>query len=93
MSQSTINYQADEFLRQTAPNPKHVAINKKISQLYDMWILVHPKKNKPDPWEHLLRKCLEQYPDEYSICRAMHPIVAGSISLNEYLKMKGYDVL
>ena len=92
MSKSTINYQADEFIRQTAPNPKHIASRKKISQLYDMGILVHPKKNEPDYREHLLRQCLEQYPDEYAICRAMHPIVAGDITLNEYLQSKTKEI-
>ena len=64
-------------------------IDKKVSLLYDFCILKHKKFRKPDDREEAVRKLLSQYQSEYSMTKAIHPVVFGEYSLNELLRKKG----
>ena len=64
-------------------------VDKKISLLYDFCILKHKRYGKPDDREDAVRRFLSQYKSEYSMTKAIHPVVFGECKLNEFLRKKG----
>lgn len=64
-------------------------VDKKISLLYDFCILKHKRYRKPDDREVAVRKLLSQYQSEYSMTRAIHPVVFGECQLDDLLREKG----
>ena len=86
------HYDIDEFFS-NKPNPITTAIDKKIDLLYDFCILRRSKKLGCDAREHILRTILAQYSSEYTLSNALHPILVGDITLNEFIKSKETIVL
>ena len=83
------HYQANEFIYDgVTPDPIDVAIDKKISMLYEMCIL-HKTKNSSDIREGMLRKVLSECNSERALTVAMHDVVFGNISLDTFLQRKG----
>ena len=64
-------------------------IDKKISLLYDFCILKHKRFRKPDDREDAVRKLLSQYQSEYSMTKAIRPVVFGERKLDDFLHEKG----
>ena len=64
-------------------------VDKKISLLYDFCILKHKRFRKPDDREVAVRKLLSQYQSEYSMTRAIRPVVLGEYKLDDLLRKKG----
>lgn len=77
-------YYVDEFVRKCQPDDLDTVIDKKINLLKDFCILkLHDKR------EYALRKALAQCKSEYEITAALHDIIIGNKTLNEYLTQKG----
>lgn len=80
-------YQADEFIYDTMPDPMDVAVDKKVSLLYDLCILCKSKRD-PDTREAELRKILSQYNSEWALTSALRDVVLGNKPLNTFLAQK-----
>lgn len=86
------HYQANEFIYDgVVPDPIDVAIEKKISLLYDRCIL-RKTKNGSDIREGMLRKILSEYKSERALTVALHDVVFCNITLDTFLKQKGGHV-
>ena len=81
-------YQCNDFLFESMPDPIDVAIDKKVSLLYDLCILVMHKKDR-DARETTLREVLAHYNSERALTTALHDIVLGNKSLDTFLAQKG----
>ena len=83
-------YNADEFIStESTECPKDEIIDKKVSLLYDLCVLIGGKKRK-DEREKAVRELLASYTNEQQIDNAIHPIIVGNCTLNQTLKRKGY---
>lgn len=82
-------YLVDEFINSTCENTLDEQIDKKISLLYDMCILLKHKKEKDDR-EEAVRQLLSSYTSERQMDNAIHDIVVGKRTLNNTLKRKGF---
>ena len=83
-------YNADEFIStESTECPKDEIIDKKVSLLYDLCVLIGGKKRK-DEREKAVRELLASYGNEQQIDNAIHPIIVGNCTLNQTLKRKGY---
>jgi hypothetical protein len=80
-------YECEDFIHPTN-EPVEVVVDKKISLLYDLCIL-HKTKMSRDRRETALREILAEYCTETQIDQALHDIVRGNKTLNEYLEQKG----
>lgn len=81
------HYQADDFIGETTPDPMNVAVDKKVSLLYQLCILCKDKKD-PDAREDAVRKVLSQCTSERALTIALHDVVAGNKSINTFLAQK-----
>lgn len=82
------HYQGDDFLYDTLPDPIDVAIDKKVSLLYQLCILVMNKKDR-DSRETALREVLSHYNSERALTTALHDVVFEHKTLDEFLAQKG----
>lgn len=83
-------YLIDEFIgKVNAEYTLDEQIDKKVSLLYDMCMLVKDEKN-PDEREEAVRKLLASYGNEIRIDNAVRDVIVGNHTLNELLKRKGY---
>ena len=81
------HYQCNDFLFDTQPDPISIAIDKKVSLLYDLCVLVMHKKDR-DVREATLRDILSQYTSERELTIALHDIVLGNKPLDAFLAQK-----
>lgn len=82
-------YNIDEFIStESTECPKDEIIDKKVSLLYDLCILLGRRRN--DSREEAVRALLASYSNEQQIDNAIHPIIVGNCTLNQTLKRKGY---
>lgn len=84
------HYQTDEFLYDTLPDPMEIAVDKKVSLLYDLCILCKTKAT-PDSREAALREVLSQYGSERALTTALHDIVNGNKTIDTFLAQKCYN--
>lgn len=83
-------YNIDEFIgTESTECTKDEVIDKKVSLLYDLCVLIGRKKHDDDR-EEAVRKLLASYSNEQQIDNAIHPIIVGNCTLNQTLKRKGY---
>ena len=82
------HYQADEFIYETISDPVSVAVDKKVSLLYDLCILCKTKTS-PDSRETALREVLSHYNSERALTTALHDVVLGNKSIDTFLAQKG----
>ena len=80
-----LHYCADEFIRNTQPDTIGTVIDKKMNLLKDFCIL----KDNDYKKESTLRKVLAQYNSEYDITVALHDIILGRQTLDDFLAQKG----
>ena len=78
------HYQVDEFILDTTADTMEVAIDKKVSLLYDLCVL-----SRRDSREAALRKVLSQYTSEHTLTTALHDVVVGKTDLDTFLAKKG----
>lgn len=83
-------YQGDEFIYETMPDPMNVAIDKKVSLLYDLCILCKSKKDR-DAREAAVREVLSQYTSERALTTALHDVVLCNKSIDTFLAQKCYN--
>lgn len=89
-------YVANDFIEPKEIKPA-VACERKISLLYELCIL-HTHFNKfgkrmsKDSREALLREVLLGYNSELEIDNAVHDIVCGNKSLNDFLDQHGHPI-
>ena len=82
-------YSVDEFIGAAEPTTLSDEVDKKISLLYDAYMLC--KKGKgADSREQAVRQMLSAYGTETSMDNAVHDVLVGNCTLNEILKRKGY---
>lgn len=82
-------YLIDEFIDGTNVEcTLEEQVDKKISLLYDMCILMQTKKTK-DEREEAVRKLLSTYETELQIDNAVRDVIMRKYSLNDLLKAKG----
>ena len=81
------HYQGDDFLPDSLPDPMDVAVDKKVSLLYQLCILCKSKKD-PDAREVAVRKVLSQCTSERALTITLHDVVAGNKSINTFLAQK-----
>lgn len=80
-----VEYIADEFVGMNAePTTIENEVEKKISVLYDMYIL-----RNHDAREEAVRKLLLSYETPMRMDNAIHDVIVGNYTLNEWLKRKG----
>ncbi len=82
-------YLADEFIDGSCECTFEEQIDKKVSLLYDMCILLKRRKGV-DNREEAVRKLLSSYQTEQQVDNAVHSVVVGNYTLNDLLKRKGY---
>ena len=85
------HYQGDDFLYDKLPDPMDVAIDKKVSLLYDLCVLCKSKTN-PDAREEALREILSQYTTERALTVALHDVVLGKTPINTFLAQKSQEI-
>lgn len=77
-------YKVDEFLRSSAPDPLSIAIDKKVSLLYDLRILIY-KCHTTDTHEQSVRAILSHCKTECEVDNILHDLVRYNITLYEFL--------
>ena len=82
-------YSVDEFLGRTEPCPLTEQIDKKVSVLYDLYVL-STQKGDADWRETAVRNLLASYQTERQIDNALHDVVKGNCTIDELLTRKGY---
>lgn len=82
-------YLVDEFIDGDYECTFEEQVDKKVSLLYDMCILLKRRKGVDDR-EGAVRKLLSAYQSERQVDNAIHDIIVGNYTLNELLKRKGY---
>ena len=87
-----LTYKTDDFINPTS-EPAEVVADKKISLLYDLHILKgrlskNGKKLTKDSRESALRDVLSRYCTETQIDNALHDVVYGRKTLNQFLAQK-----
>lgn len=81
-------YLVDEFIDGTCESTLDEQIDKKVSLLYEMRILLKRTKGADDR-EEAVRKLLASYQTERQIDNAVHDVIVGNYTLNQMLKRKG----
>lgn len=76
-------YHAEDFLSNKVDSV-NIAIEKKISLLYDRCIL-----RKHDPRIPKIRAALTKCSSEYEVTTALHDVVLGNKSIDTFLRQKG----
>lgn len=85
------HYQTDEFIYDDVlPDPISIAVDKKVSLLYDLCILCKDKKSR-DEREAALRDVLSHYKSESALTSALHDVVLGNKSIDTFLEQKCYN--
>jgi hypothetical protein len=88
------HYEINDFINPVT-EPAEVCAEKKISLLYDLCILTvtygQGKRLRKDPREHALREVLSHYCSETEINNALHDIVYGNKTLDQFLAQKGAE--
>ena len=88
------HYDIDDFINPTTECAE-VCAEKKISLLYDLHILIARRKSDKrlgkDPRESALREVLSHYCSETEINNALHDIVYGNKTLDQFLTQKGVN--
>ena len=85
------HYQTDEFIYdEVIPDPIDIAIDKKVSLLYDLCILCKTK-NRRDVREAELREVLSRYTTEKQLDNALHNVVLGNKTIDTFLAQKCYN--
>lgn len=64
-------------------------VDKKVSLLYDLCILMRAKTGDKDAREKALREVLARYTTDRQLDIALHNVVRGDITLNTFLAQKG----
>lgn len=86
------HYETDDFINPVT-EPAEVCAEKKISLLYDLYILTtrrgSDRRLHKDPRESALREVLSHYCSETEINNALHDIVYGNKTLDQFLAQKG----
>ena len=76
-------YTVDEFLTNKADTDINIAIDKKISLLYECGIL----RGRPtDSREDAVRAYLKRYSAEHQLTRALHDVIVGNKTIDQLLK-------
>ena len=84
-----IRYCADEFIeRNVLADSKDIIIDKKVSLLYDLCMLVKKKKNR-DPRESAVRGLLEECESPLQMDNLLHDVVRCDCTINQLLQKKG----
>ena len=86
-------YRADEFLGlEEAFVPFTLAneVDKKVSLLYDLHILLQNSRGEIDTREAATRQMLLDCKSLISVDNAVHGVIVGKYTLNDILKRKGY---
>ena len=83
------HYLTDEFIEGTCECTLEEQVDKKISLLYDMCILIKNRFNKDDR-EEAVRRLLFSYESETQIDNAVRDVIMRNYTLNDILKRKGY---
>lgn len=81
-------YLVDEFINGACECTIEEQIDKKVSLLYDMCILIK-RRNATDDREEAIRQLLSSYQNERQIDNAVHDLVVGKCTLDQMLKKKG----
>lgn len=81
-------YLVDEFIGGTDESTFEEQVDKKVSLLYDMCILLKRRKGADDR-EEAVRQLLSSYQTERQMDNAVHDIIVGKDTLNAMLKRKG----
>ena len=82
-------YCADEFIdRNAIADSKDIIIDKKVSLLYDLCMLVKKKKNR-DPREDAVRELLEKCETPMQMDNLLHDVVRYDCTVTQLLKKKG----
>ena len=79
------HYTVDEFLTNDADTDINIAVDKKVSLLYDFCILRHCR-GTADSREDAVRAYLKQYSTESQLTRALHDVIVGNKTINQLLK-------
>ena len=83
------HYQVNEFIQDDRlPDPINIAIEKKVSLLYELHVLKKIGASL-DAREAKLREALSQYKSERALNIALHDVVFGNIPLDTFLRRKG----
>ena len=82
-------YLVEEFLGGNCECTLEDQIDKKVSLLYDMCMLVK-NRYRHDAREQAVRDLLASYETETQINNAVRDVILGNITLNQLLKRKGY---
>ena len=82
-------YLTEEFLGESIESTLEEQIDKKVSLLYDLYVLVKRKKSTDDR-EAAVRELFSSYKNERQIDNTVHDIIVGNCTLNDILKRKGY---
>ena len=83
------NYQIDDFFAEVA-EPLDVVVDKKVSLLYDLCILVEGRRqHQGDEREYAVRKVLGNCKSEHQMSNVLHDVVLGNCTLDTMLKLKG----
>lgn len=81
-------YLVDEFINGNCECTIEEQIDKKVSLLYDMCILIKRRTTK-DEREEALRKLLASYETEMQIDNAVRDVITCKYTLDDLLKAKG----
>ena len=82
-------YLTDEFIESTYESTFEEQVDKKVSLLYDMCILLKTRFTKDDR-EEAVRQLLSSYESEVQLDNAVRDVVLRKYTLNDLLKRKGY---
>lgn len=82
-------YLVEEFIDGGIECTLEEEVDKKISLLYDMCMLVKRRKGH-DEREKAVRELLSSYETETQVNNAVRDIIVGNITLEQLLKRKGY---
>lgn len=83
------HYQVNEFIHDDMlPDPINIAIEKKVSLLYELHVLKKIGASL-DAREAKLREALSQYKSERALTIVLHDVVFGNIPLDTFLRRKG----
>jgi hypothetical protein len=82
-------YLVEEFLDDNCECTLEEQVDKKVSLLYDMCILMKTRKTK-DEREQAVRQMLASYESETKLDNAVHDVIMRKYTINDLLKRKGY---
>ena len=82
-------YLVEEFIGSDCECTLEEQIDKKVSLLYDMCILIKRRAGIDDR-EEAVRKLLSSYQTEQQVDNVVHDVIIGNYTINDMLKRKGF---